>query len=68
VHEAARGCGYATEAVRALVAWALGQDGVARVTARCDPENTASVRVLEKTGFVRTGVDGELESWERDRP
>ena len=63
VHGAHRNRGYATEAVRALVAWALGQEGVTRVTARCDPENAASVRVLEKAGLEREGEVGGLARW-----
>ena len=53
-----RGCGYATEAVAALVDWALKQSGVMRVTAETGPSNIASRRVLEKAGFVRTGKAG----------
>ena len=45
--------GYATEAVRALVAHAFSNLGVHRVVANCSPENVASWRVLEKAGFVR---------------
>ena len=46
VHDEHRNRGYATEAARALVAWALVQDGVVQVTARCRPANAASIRVL----------------------
>ena len=50
--------GYASEAVAALVDWALKQSGVVRVTAETEPSNVASQRVLEKSGFVRTGEVG----------
>ena len=53
------GKGYATEAVKAAVQWALRQPGVKRVEAETDPDNKASQRVLEKTGFVPTGAYGE---------
>lgn len=53
-----RSRGYATEAVAALVDWALNQSGVVCVTAETDPSNVASQRVLEKAGFVRTGDAG----------
>ena len=46
------GQGYATEAARAAVAWAMSLSGVYRVWATCDTENRASVRVLEKTGLL----------------
>jgi [ribosomal protein S5]-alanine N-acetyltransferase len=53
--------GYATEAVAALVGWALARDEVREVIARCDPDNVGSIRVLEVTGFRRTGaLDGQL--------
>jgi ribosomal-protein-alanine N-acetyltransferase len=52
--------GYMTEAVRAVVAWALAQPHVYRVWAVCDVENLASARVLEKAGMRREGV---LRRW-----
>ena len=51
--------GYASEAVTAVSAWALKQDGIESVTAEVDTENTASVRVLEKSGFAPIGITGE---------
>ena len=50
----ARGLGYATEALRALVAYAFEQPAVRVITADPLQDNTASHRVLEKAGFVRT--------------
>ena len=50
------GQGYATEAARSLVDWALGQRQVFRIWTLCDVENAASARVLEKLGLVREGV------------
>lgn len=54
------GRGFATEAVRAFVGWALGQPEVHRVWAVCDVDNLASARVLEKAGLVR---EGRLRRW-----
>lgn len=48
------GRGYATEAATAVVERLL-TEGSARITASVDPENVASVRVLERVGFRRTG-------------
>ena len=53
------GRGYATEAVRAAVEWALQQPGVTRVEAETEPENAASQRVLAKCGFLPTGTLGK---------
>ncbi len=64
-----QGRGYVTEMAQALVSWALGQPTVRRVTAECLEDNAASIRVLEKSGFVRIGrrLDDErpLLLWER---
>ena len=54
-----QGYGYATEAVNAVVDWALKQNTVNRVIAEVDRDNIASVRVLEKSGFEPTGRIGE---------
>ena len=54
-----QGCGYATEAVDAVVSWALRQSGVQRVDAETEPDNKASQRVLEKCGFLPAGTTGE---------
>ncbi|MDG9719230.1 GNAT family N-acetyltransferase [Streptomyces sp. DH24] len=63
--EPARGHGYATEALRALTAWALAQDAVRVVTARVDLGNAASQRVLERAGFGRVAQDAENCTYER---
>jgi RimJ/RimL family protein N-acetyltransferase len=54
-----QGRGYATEMVGALVRWALGQPGVARVVAETEWANPASVRVLRKAGFAPVGPTTE---------
>jgi len=51
--------GYATEAVGVIVKWALNQPGVKYVEAEAEPDNIASIRVLEKNNFVLTGEMGE---------
>jgi RimJ/RimL family protein N-acetyltransferase len=45
--------------VRALVDWSLGQQGVVRIVAETEWANPASVRVLEKAGFVSVGPTPE---------
>ncbi|MBA3049983.1 GNAT family protein, partial [Brevundimonas sp.] len=49
------GRGLGTAAVRAMVAWAFDELNLHRVEAACVPNNTASRRVLEKTGFQLEG-------------
>lgn len=53
------GHGFATEAVTAVVNWALGQACVTCIEAETDEDNIASQRVLEKSGFLPTGKSGE---------
>jgi RimJ/RimL family protein N-acetyltransferase len=48
------GAGYATEAGRAVVAWAFGPFGAKELVAGHHPENAGSRRVLEKLGFRHT--------------
>jgi ribosomal-protein-alanine N-acetyltransferase len=60
-----RGHGYATEAARALVGWAVAQPGVRRIAAECLEDNWASIRVLEKIGMRRIGRDEHGLKWER---
>lgn len=54
-----RGKGYATEAVRGLVAWAFTHPEVREVIAETLPENAASVNVLVRAGFHRAGKPSE---------
>jgi ribosomal-protein-alanine N-acetyltransferase len=51
--------GYMTAAVRALVPFAFSTLKLHRIEAACIPENAASVRLLEKTGFAREGYARE---------
>ncbi len=50
-----QGHGYATETVATLAKWALRCADVETVVAECLPDNFASIRVLEKCGFVEVG-------------
>ncbi|MEV5981994.1 GNAT family N-acetyltransferase [Streptomyces sp. NPDC052114] len=51
--EAARGRGYATEALRSLSGWALRQPGVTSLLAVIEATNTASQGVVTRAGYVR---------------
>ena len=52
----AQGKGIASEAVRAVCDYAFQRTSVTAINAYVLAENKASVRILEKTGFVRTQV------------
>ncbi|MGW1621191.1 GNAT family N-acetyltransferase [Streptomyces sp. NPDC002172] len=58
--EAARGHGYATEALRALADWALARDDVRTLFATVETANTASQAVVTRAGFGKVG-EGERE-------
>ena len=49
------GCGYATEAARAMVDFGFRELGLRRISSWCIAENVASARVLERLGFVQEG-------------
>lgn len=50
-----QGNGYGTETVRTLLGYLFVARGKHRVTASCDPRNTASTRLLERLGMRREG-------------
>jgi [ribosomal protein S5]-alanine N-acetyltransferase len=71
VNPAFQGRGYASELVIAFCTWLLERKSVGSVRAETLIDNLASIRVLEKSGFVRTGTrddpsDGRLILWSRN--
>jgi len=65
-----QGKGFATEAARALVSFALERVDVTAIRAHTRPENGASAHVLVKCGFHHVGEvmdpeDGLVWRWER---
>ena len=68
-----QGKGFATEAARALVAYAFGSGRVRLVRAHTLPQPNASTRVLTKCGFRHVGEvidpeDGRVWRWELEQP
>lgn len=68
---AVQGRGFASEAVEALVTNLLSSASIVAITANTAVNNVASQRVLEKTGFRKTGTsfneqDGDLLVWQRN--
>jgi RimJ/RimL family protein N-acetyltransferase len=59
VRQAHRRRGYATEALRALLAWAFAHPEVTDVIAEAAADNAASIALLEKLGFARLGHGSE---------
>lgn len=62
-----RNRGFATEAARALVAWALAQPGVTALVAETDVDNLASQRVLQKLGFAAVARTPAVVRWRLGR-
>jgi [ribosomal protein S5]-alanine N-acetyltransferase len=54
------GQGFMTQALQAVIDWALCRGGVFRVWAVCDVDNVASARAMEKVGMCREGI---LRRW-----
>jgi [ribosomal protein S5]-alanine N-acetyltransferase len=55
-----QGRGLATEMAAALVAWALSHPDVSRVVAEVSAQNTPSLRLLRRIGFVERGPGREV--------
>jgi RimJ/RimL family protein N-acetyltransferase len=62
------GQGFGSEAVATLIAFGFERLDLRRLEADADPRNAASIRLLEKLGFVREGylrerweIDGEIQ-------
>jgi len=68
----AQGHGYATEAARAVLDYALGPLGLPEVLAEIDEGNTASARVAERLGLtafaVVPGLLGPMTRYRKTRP
>ena len=52
----ARGAGLARRAVTLLSGWLLAEPDIFRVEAHAVPQNTASLRTLQRAGFLREGL------------
>lgn len=60
--------GYATEATRLLLAFGFVGLRRASMWATADPDNLASVRVLEKSGLTNKGLTDQVQTWRGVRP
>jgi RimJ/RimL family protein N-acetyltransferase len=59
-----QGKGYGTEALKAIVDWALSQEEVKVILADCLLDNIPSASILRKVGMLETKRDEELIYWE----
>lgn len=59
----ARGRGFATRAVRLVARWAFEELGIERLELRAHPDNEASMRVAERAGFTREGLERASRAW-----
>lgn len=60
--------GLTTEAAMRLIAWVMAQPGVERVVATTFERHGASIRILERCGFVNLGVSpDDAEAADSDR-
>ena len=62
-----RGKGYMTEAVGAIITWALQLEDVKSVLAETDQKNLASIRIVQKNGFEQYDKKGEMLWWRKIR-
>jgi len=51
-----RNKGYCTEAIKIMVDYLFLSKDIVRIESESSPENTASIAVLEKAGFVKEGL------------
>ncbi|WP_217546541.1 GNAT family N-acetyltransferase [Streptomyces sp. GbtcB6] len=66
--EAARGRGYATEALRALTDWAFAREDVRSLFATIEAANTPSQAVVTRAGFAKVSEDENEVAFELRAP
>lgn len=62
--EAERKKGFAVEAARVLLDWAIEQPAVKQITAKCYTHNFASKKILSRVGFVEIKRTDGIIYWE----
>lgn len=62
--ESKRKLGYATEAIDALLNWALTQQEIKTIIAKCHYENLPSQGLLDKMGFQFIGEEDEMDIYQ----
>lgn len=62
-YENFRGKGYMTEAVGGMIAWTETHPKVKSIIAETDKTNLASMVILQKNGFVKSGESDDFFHW-----
>ena len=62
------GLGYATEASRLLLDFSFSELHRTTMWATADPDNLASLRVLQKSGLTSQGLTSPVQTWRGTRP
>jgi RimJ/RimL family protein N-acetyltransferase len=62
-YEDFRGNGFMTEAVGGMINWAKMQPLVKSIVASTDKTNVASMVILQKNGFVKSGESDDFFHW-----
>jgi len=65
-HPDFQGKGFCTEGAKELVRYAFRQKNAHRITAKCNPDNIASWRVMEKVGFIKEGCLRKRVAFKKD--
>jgi len=66
LHRSQWGKGIITKAIGAVKEFGLGEFGLQRIQARTKPENIASWRALERSGFEREGLLRKQSYWKNE--
>ncbi len=65
IKENYRRMGYGHQALKGLIAWAIGRDGINTVEATIYSDNEAAIRLLEKNSFEKAEVIGKKVKYVR---
>nr|WP_309758608.1 GNAT family N-acetyltransferase [Flavobacterium sp.] len=55
--------GFAEEAVREIIKWALSNEKIKEITANCLSSNSSSINLLKKFNFTKISVENEMIYW-----
>lgn len=63
-----RGKGYAEEAVKEILRWALSKEIIKEITANCLVGNSKSINLLKKNNFRQLRIENEMIYWHLNNP